>query len=70
VTAAPGQDVSGDGIFNGVDLGTTDFGTTQANGIFMLRGVMAPDAVGSWLQIWYVDGEIVQTFSFIVGPGS
>lgn len=70
VVAAPGQAVSGDGIFNGVDFGTQEFGTADANGLFVLTGVEGPDDVGSWLQNWYLDGQLVQTFSFIVSPGN
>jgi hypothetical protein len=70
VAANPGQVVSGDGIQNGVDLGTAVFGTTMADGTFSLSGVEGPEEVGSWLQNWYLDGQLVQTFSFIVSPGN
>ena len=68
VVATAGQQVSVDAVFNGVDLGTTGIGTTDSRGNLAISGVQGPDQVGGWLQNWYVAGQLVATFSFIVSP--
>lgn len=68
VIGTPGQAVSVDAVFNGVDLGMTQMGTTDSQGNFGLSGVEGPAQVGGWLENWYVGGQLVATFSFIVSP--
>lgn len=68
VVATAGQQVSVDAIFNGADLGTAGIGTTDSRGNLAISGVEGPDQVGGWLQNWYVAGQLVATFSFIVSP--
>jgi hypothetical protein len=68
VNGTPGQVITADGTLNGVPLGTTTMGTINTQGAWALSGVEGPDAVGAWLQNWYVDGKLVMTFNFIVSP--
>ena len=68
-TGNPGDSVSVDGILNGMDFGQNVLGTILPSGVYTLSGVEGPDAVGSWVENWYVGGVLVATFSFIVSPG-
>lgn len=70
VTAAPNLQVTSDGTFNGVPYPSVTFGATGADGILRLSGVEAPEDVGAWLENWYVGGQLVTTFSFLVTPGN
>ena len=66
VYGAPGQAVTVYAVQDGKSLGTAAMGETDSAGNFRLDGTMAPDAVGAWQEIWYLDGVKVQAFSFIV----
>lgn len=68
VNGPPNQPVAVDGVLNGVDFGQNVLGTTDGNGIYSLSGVEGPDAIGSWVENWYVGGVLSQTFSFLVSP--
>jgi len=68
VTGAANQPVTLTGSQNGVDFGTANVGSTDGNGNFTLSGVEGPDAVGSWIENWFIGGVLVATFSFIVAP--
>lgn len=68
VIGTAGQQVSADGTLNGEPLGLTQFGTIDNQGNFAISGTMGPQHEGAWLQNWYVAGQLVSTFSFIVSP--
>jgi hypothetical protein len=70
VKGPPNQPVAVDGILNGAPFARNTVGTTDAAGNFALSGTEGPAAVGSWIENWYVGGVLVQTFNFIVSPGS
>jgi hypothetical protein len=70
VASTPGQQVSVESSLNGVDLGTTVMGTTDAYGNWSTSAVEGPEDVGGWVENWYVGGQLVQSFSFVVSPGS
>jgi hypothetical protein len=63
---------------NGVAQPISQFGTTDASGVFSFSGTMLPEAVGSWSESWYIGGTLVggtimqgallQTVNFIVSP--
>lgn len=70
VFGAPGQEVSVDGQHDGVPFPRAVFGTTDPQGNYGVSGIEGPDAIGGWLENWYIGGQLVETFNFIVSPGN
>lgn len=70
VVASGVQQISVDGYFNSVPLPYLLLGSTDSQGDYALSNVMGPDNVGAWLENYYVAGQLIATFSFIVSPAS
>lgn len=51
---------------NGNSLGTTPFGSTNANGQMVLTGVMGTAQIGSWVENWTVGGQSAGSLVFSV----
>ncbi|HLJ76890.1 MAG TPA: hypothetical protein VKT75_05730 [Acidobacteriaceae bacterium] len=64
----PNSEVTITGTQNGNDFGTANVGQTDSQGNFTLSGVEGPDAVGQWVENWFIGGQLVATFMFIVAP--
>lgn len=65
----PGDEVTCQAIFNGQPLGLADFGACDSRGLFTLAGTMGPDQVGVWHEDWYIAGQLVISFNFLVTSG-
>jgi hypothetical protein len=52
LTGAPGTAVSASASQNGKSLGTTPFGSLNAQGQMVLTGTMGADQTGSWSESW------------------
>ena len=69
--ATPNIQVSASGIKSGQSLGTTSFGSTDANGNFTLSGSIDSTMLGSWAETWYVGSQTAGQLSFsVVAQGS
>jgi hypothetical protein len=71
VTGTANQPVSGTASQDGQSLGTTPYGSTDANGQLILTGSMDASTVGNWSELWTV-GTVsapVLTFSVSAAPG-
>jgi hypothetical protein len=71
VTGTSNQPVSGTASQDGQSLGTTPYGSTDANGQLVLTGSMDASTVGNWSELWTV-GTVsapVLTFSVSAAPG-
>jgi len=69
VGATAAKAVSNTATANGVPLGTTTYGTTDANGYFLMIGTMGLEDTALWTEIWKVDGvQVLPTLQFRVRP--
>lgn len=64
----PYDDVQVDATFNGTDLGRYDYGQMNSDGQLFIHGVMGPENEGVWSQQWYVAGQLLASFNFVVSP--
>lgn len=64
----PGAHLTATGQFNGEQLPLSDYGPLEADGHLQLEGVMGPDNVGTWSQLWYLAGALKAKFDFVVSP--
>lgn len=64
----PGDLVSVSAVFNGQDLGSTNYGPLDAGGQMFIRGTMSPDVVGTWAEQWFLNGSLLASFNFTVSP--
>jgi hypothetical protein len=65
--ATPNAPVSVNGGLNGANV-LTQMGNTDASGRFTLNGQMEQSQVGSWIEAWRVNNQIIASFSFRVSP--
>lgn len=66
IRGAANQPVTGTALQNGVNLGTTAYGSTDATGVRVLTGEMDASTVGTWTEIWAVGGVKASPLSFQV----
>lgn len=66
VTGAPNSPVTDTATQNGTSLGTTGYGSTEANGNFTLPGTATAGVIGSWTETWAVAGLPASPLSFSV----
>jgi len=66
ITGAAGAEVATDGTLNGSPLPYSVVGNIAADGTFSLTGTMDPSVVGVWTENWYVGGQLIQSFDFVV----
>jgi hypothetical protein len=64
----PGEAVEVDPVFNGDDLGRTLYGQIGADSTFTLTGTQGPETIGVWKEDWYIGGNFIATFNFVVLP--
>jgi len=58
ITGPPVSLVTVTGYHNGVPFGPTAFGMTDASGRWYQFGAMSEYEIGSWVQQWYVAGQL------------
>lgn len=63
-----GDVVSVRATLNGSLLPDVTFDPMDSSGQFFLHGTMAPEQVGAWHQDWYIDGQLLGSFNFLVAP--
>lgn len=68
ITGTPGQPVAGTASQNGQSLGTTPYGSTDANGQLVLTGAMDASTVGNWSELWTVGTVSAPVLAFSVSP--
>jgi hypothetical protein len=78
ITGAANSPIFVASIQNGVPQPVSQFGTTDASGVFSFSGTMLDQAVGSWSESWYIGGAIaggtvaggtlLSTVNFMVSP--
>lgn len=66
ITGTPNSPVSDSASQNGQSLGTSSYGSTNANGNFSLTGTFANGTVGSWSEQWDVGGVAAPVLSFTI----
>lgn len=66
----PGQVVTVTATLNGVDLPEATLATIGADGTATITGTEGPDEVGAWFESYYFDGQLVQSFNFVVVAGN
>lgn len=62
----PGQEVTVNAIFNGVQLPAADFGTIDSTKQLFITGTMPPENAGVWREDWSIAGQLVASFNFVV----
>lgn len=70
VVAGPDQEISVDGYFNGATLPYLLLASTDSAGQYALSAIMSPENAGAWIENYYVQGQLIVTFSFIVSPAT
>ena len=66
ITGAPNSPVTDSATQNGTSLGTTPYGSTDANGNFSLSGTFDSSSIGTWVETWSVGGSQASPISFTV----
>lgn len=66
----PGDDVTVYAQLNGQDLPPNTIGYIDASGELDWTATTPPEAVGGWHEDWWIGGNYVLTYNFIVAPGS
>src|ERR1700678_999292 len=56
IVGPPNSPVSNTASQNGVSLGTTGYGSTDADGKFSLTGTFPASTIGAWVEQWMVGG--------------
>ena len=70
VTGPALQPVSVHAYQNGKDLGRTQYGRTDSNGVFDLSGSFTPGVEGGWVEYWYVGDSLAGVINFVVSPAA
>lgn len=70
VRGRPGATVSASSSQNGHVLGSATMGTLNSNGEWVKTGSFDDSTVGTWNEVWYVDGVKAGEFNFVVASGS
>jgi hypothetical protein len=68
ITGTANQPVSGTASQDGQSLGTTPYGSTDANGQLVLTGSMDASTVGNWSELWTVGTVSAPVLTFSVSP--
>ncbi len=51
---------------NGEKLPDVDYGAIDTTGQMFIQVTIGPEAVGVWAQQWYIDGQLLGNFNFVV----
>ena len=70
ITGTPNSPVTDTATQNGTSLGTTSYGSTDANGDLFLSGTFTSGTIGSWVETWSVGGLNAPPLSFSVSAAS
>lgn len=70
VSGPPNQPVMVSATKNGIGIGTSQVGTTDASGRATVTGVMGAGDIGTWAETWAVGGQVAGQISFTVVSAS
>lgn len=69
VSGSPNSAVTGAARQDGRDMGSTGYGSTDSQGLLVIRGTMGAEHVGTWVEKWTVNG-MTADLTFTVQPAA